>query len=181
MFGPGVTHGFRVPPLSTVAVRHRASLARRVLVPKNAPFFAMGPFLERLLQWGIAYDVIEADGLPIGVEACCIPEQLSIKLSERTYSAACRDDPRARFTVIHELGHILLAHTRSFHRDDRRQIQAYEDSEWQANTFATEFLMPIDDIRKNGYRTVTDLQLAYQVSEPAGSLRLKKLIEKGEI
>lgn len=181
MFGPGVTHGFRVPPLRIVDIRRRSMAARKILVPGNAPFFRMGDFVEQLFRYGIVIDVVEPQELPIGVEACCRPDHAYIQFSDPVYEAACRDDPRARFTVVHEVGHILLAHTRAFNRDDGRRHQPYEDSEWQANQVAAEILMPVEDILSNGYRTAAELQLAYQVSAPAADLRIRKLVEKGHM
>lgn len=181
MFGPGVTHGFRVQPLSIAKIRRKAMQARRVLVPGNPDFFRMEPFLEGLFRYGITVDVVDSGELPYGVEACCRPELLYIQFSDHVYAAACRDDPRARFTAVHELGHILLSHSRSFHRGGDGNHKPYEDSEWQANQIAAEMLMPLDDIVANGYRTPGELQLAYQVSQPAAELRIQKLVEKGEI
>ena len=96
---------------------------------------------------------------------------------------ACEDDPRARFTVIHELGHIAMAHTRSLNRDRGRgrEIKPYEDSEWQANTFAAEFLMPLDDMKRRNLKTPELLQLEYQVSSQAADTRIAKLTGRSDI
>lgn len=183
MFGPGVTQGYRVTPQSTASIRAHAQKVRAQLVPRNAPFFPMAPFIEDLFQWSIVVDVVESDVLPHGVEACCMPEKLLIMLSNGVYWAACQDEPRARFTLVHELGHLVLMHTRTFHRESQSagQIDAYEDSEWQANTFAAEFLMPLNDIRQRGLTTAAQLQLAYQVSPQAATTRINKLNKRKEI
>ncbi|MFD1260638.1 ImmA/IrrE family metallo-endopeptidase [Entomomonas asaccharolytica] len=68
-----------------------------------------------------------------------------IHLREDVYDGACFGNGRDRFTAAHELGHYI------FHRDYigllHRQIctsetKSYCNSEWQANTFASELLMP---------------------------------------
>ena len=181
MFGPSVTQGFRVRARNTDSIRRQALAIRPLLVPKNAPFFEMGWFIERLFDFGITCDVVEAKELPRGVEACCAPEHLLIQFSEQTYSRACRDDPRARFTVIHELGHLAMAHTRPLNRQNDDEIKAFQDSEWQANTFAAEFLMPLDDIKKRALNNPDLLQLEYQVSGQAAETRIMKLRKRGEI
>ena len=174
MFGPSVKQGFRVPPKTTLAIRAHALRVRKLL-GVDKPFFKMGLFMEGLSDSGIVIDVVEGGALPTGVEACCVPELRMIMLSEETYHFACQDDGRARFTVIHELGHLVLAHARTFHRDTGRRIEAYEDSEWQANTFAAEFLMPVNDIQERGLRTPQQLMLEYQVSAMAAEVRVRKL------
>jgi len=81
---------------------------------------------------------------------------LEILASERTYDWLERRRPRAGYFVAHELGHCIL-HTdqlvrlaqmptqqqAAFHRSSGRQAhQAYQDTEWQANAFASSLLMP---------------------------------------
>lgn len=181
MFGPSVRNGFRVPPKKIVEIRAHALRARSVFGLSPGTFFSMGPFLEQLRDFAITLDVVEDDELPSGVEACCIPEQGTLVLNLSTYSAACADEGRSRFTVIHEIGHIALAHARTFHRDSGGQIAAFEDSEWQANTFAAEFLMPADDLVRRGIFAAPRIMLEYGVSFQAADYRLKALRKQGLI
>ncbi len=178
MFGPSVTNGFRVPPRRTADIRRHATHVRRLFgLPLEQGFFPMGPFIESWTEWGITYDIASAGDLPPGVEACCLPEKGVILLSERTYDMACRDNPRARFTVIHELGHLALSHARAFHRETAAPgaIKPYEDSEWQANQFAAEFLMPLADMQRKGLTTTNDVMLEYHVSHAAAQRRVSQL------
>lgn len=181
MFGPSAGHGYRVAPRRISGIRARALAVRQILVRENLPFFKMAPFIEQLHEFGIVYDVVAANELPIGIEACCLPEQRLITLSAETYRKACEDDPRARFTIIHELGHILLAHTRTFHRDTNETIAAFEDSEWQANQFAAEFLMPLDHMMQETVTGADQLILIYQVSAPAAERRIAQLTKRNEL
>lgn len=48
---------------------------------------------------------------------------------------------RKRFTIAHELGHILM------HNENNFPISSFRDKEKEANQFASEFLMPADSIR----------------------------------
>ncbi len=182
MFGPSVTRGFRVAPRSTLDIRRHAIHVRNVLgLDPAIGFFPMADFIESLFEYGINYDVVDQGELPQGVEACCVPEHRIIMLTQDTYDQACRDTPRARFTVIHELGHLALSHARAFHREQREssEIKAYEDSEWQANTFAAEFLMPADDVVHCRLGHPAELMMRYQVSEPAAAKRLRDLERQG--
>lgn len=181
MFGPSSGMGYRVAPRNIVGIRERALAVRKILLPKQLAFFRMAPFIEQLYEYGIVYDVVDEAELPVGIEACCIPEFGLVTFASDTYRKACEDDPRARFTVIHELGHILLAHTRPLNRDSKRNIEAFEDSEWQANQFAAEFLMPLTHMVEKGHKTADELILAYQVSPPAAERRINQLSKRGEL
>lgn len=50
---------------------------------------------------------------------------------------------RKRFTIAHELGHILL------HNENLYPISSYRDKEKEANIFASEFLMPENEIKNS--------------------------------
>jgi len=85
-------------------------------------------------------------------------EIMEVVLSPMTYSLLQEDHVRARSTVAHEWGHACL-HTDqiirlagmslksqvALHRE-RGSHQACEDTEWQANAFASSLLMPASGI-----------------------------------
>jgi len=100
---------------------------------------------------------------------------------------------RKRFTIAHELGHLLLHGTEDFHVDkgfqvykrDARSTEGSDRSEIEANLFAAELLMPVtfvvEDLRE---REAIDLskddeleRLAkrYHVSPQAMTFRLANL------
>lgn len=54
---------------------------------------------------------------------------------------------RKRFTIAHELGHVLM------HNENNFPISSYRDKEKEANLFASEFLMPQESI-KNTLRSL---------------------------
>jgi len=98
---------------------------------------------------------------------------------------------RQRFTIAHEIGHLLLHTDKSLHIDERFPIglrsgisgKAIDEREIEANQFAAELLMPTDFIAKDikpliGVDTVAAIQkLAnkYKVSNEAMSIRLSAL------
>jgi len=104
-------------------------------------------------------------------------------LTEQVYEKACRNDPRSLFTVFHELGHALLGHRRTLNREPvgGAEIKTFEDSEWQANQFAAEILMPVDEIKYRGLRTGDDLADAFGVSTEAARIRVDRLKRRGEM
>ncbi|MEZ2349555.1 ImmA/IrrE family metallo-endopeptidase [Caballeronia sp. RCC_10] len=182
MFGQGPLNGFRVPPKSINDVRYAANRARAAL---GLAFpIHLGQFLEQLSSYSITLDVLEngASGLPPGVEACWIPETLTLCLTERVYEQACRNEPRALFTVFHEMGHALLGHKRTLNREiPGREFKTFEDSEWQANQFAAEILMPVEEIQRRGLRNEHDLIKAFGVSMEAARIRVDRLRKRREM
>lgn len=172
--------GFRVKPLSVARIRTTATNIRSILIPSGSDF-DLGTFIEGLERFGITYDIVDDTFLPRGVEASCIPEKRVIYITASTYRDACRNDERARFTIFHELGHLLLAHSRTFHRDAKTDFPIYENSEWQADQFAAEILMPLNVIRAKRLTSARQLQEEFGVSFQAASYRLSKLRSKNEI
>ena len=70
----------------------------------------------------------------------------SIVFSESQYKLLVKDDARARFTAAHELGHFLMhVGEKKLHRIPNASFakhELYKTAEWQANAFASEFLIP---------------------------------------
>lgn len=182
MYGNGPLNGFRVRPTSIHSIRHCAE-ATRCLFELTEPAIDVEALLEKLADWGLSYEVVDDDYLPRGVEACYVPEELTIYLTETTYQAARRGEPRARFTVVHELGHAILGHRRTMNRESGAagRLKEYEDSEWQANQFAAETLMPLGTILSRRLTNTWQLQQAFGVSHQAAEKRLRQLRKRGEI
>lgn len=78
---------------------------------------------------------------------------------------------RKRFTIAHELGHLLL------HNENNFPISNYRDKEKEANQFASEFLMPMETV-KNSLRNLkmnylTDLK-SYWLTSMSSIIRRAK-------
>lgn len=85
---------------------------------------------------------------------------------------------RNRFTVAHELGHVLLGHVdegNPKHRDTT--FGNYNPIERAANAFAAELVMPERKVRElfGGARSVRQMSEAFGVSNAAMSFRLQNL------
>ena len=78
---------------------------------------------------------------------------------------------RNRFTVAHELGHLMLGHTV---KPGRINLQSSDSKEIEANQFAAELLMPLQMLKKaiSDFGTVDDLAKAFWVSCDAMSWRV---------
>ena len=98
----------------------------------------------------------------------------TIRLREDVYNGACDGKGRDRFTIAHELGHLLLHSQDNLElaRSDN-EIKAYENPEWQANRFAAELLMPLDLITSDD--TVETLSRRFGVTYSAAEVRLNSL------
>lgn len=132
---------------------------------------AMQPILEFALDDLVegAYFEVDCDQAMKGAEGRTDGEMPVITLSASTYMALGRGDPRARMTVAHELGHLLLhSGQRVFHfgvkLDDRRF-----DPEWQADEFAAALLMPREAFRH--MRTIQQAMKEFGVSRGAAIRR----------
>lgn len=184
MIGDGPLNGFRVAGLGVAAIRMSADNVREILEIGDAPqVMDIGLLLDLLsVKYSITYDVLDADEMPHpDVEACWDPESITMHIRSDVYEKACRDDGRARFTVMHELGHALLGHRRTINRACEVPTKVYEDSEWQANQFAAEFLMPLNVIRGLGLNTASKIELHFNVSGQAAQRRYSQLSKRGEI
>src|SRR5205807_8592593 len=100
---------------------------------------------------------------------------------------------RQRFTIAHELGHLLLHETRSMivdthvYRRDEVSSMGTQKEEREANAFAAELLMPADFVERacdeiaGALPTITVNQLVgnlasrFQVSQQAMEIRLGNL------
>lgn len=185
MIGDGPLGGFRVAGRGVADIRVSADNVRRILDIGDAPQdIDVGRLLDRLsVKYSITYDVIDHDEMPHpDVEACWDPESVTMHIRSDVFEKACRDDPRARFTVMHELGHGLLGHRRTINRSGIDCVpKVYEDSEWQANQFAAEFLMPLEVIQRLGLNTAFKIEMHFNVSSQAAMLRVKQLAKRGEL
>jgi Zn-dependent peptidase ImmA (M78 family) len=90
---------------------------------------------------------------------------------------------RQRFTVAHELGHIVLEHI-SF--DGSSSQCSGSSQEKEANSFAGALLVPIKDLKafmKNNDKTFEDVISRYQVSKDVASIAISgnKLLSKLKI
>jgi antitoxin HicB len=127
----------------------------------------------------------------------CTGDELLLRVREDVRKQAASGDGRCRFTIAHELAHIIL------HRDDLEQhrgrafrdivtptdklppgVPIYESPEWQANVWAAAFLMPLPAVRsflqrlaKEGDEfTQEGFAANFQVSRYAATIRLEKLL-----
>lgn len=167
--------GFRVPPLKKTTITAIAQNARAAMNIPPGPLDAER-FLEGLVEYGIVFDVFDRESalVPPEVEACWVPGNKTLYIRDSVYAAICRGEPRGRFTVAHEVGHMLLAHQPTMNREaPGHEIPIYANSEWQANTFASEFLMPEAQMRARNLRKAAAVANHFRVSMAAAEIRVR--------
>lgn len=156
-------------------IERLAALVRRELGVDPGGRLAMQPILEFALDDIVedAYFAVANDGEMPGAEGRTDWHQPVITLSASTYANLKKSDPRARMTVAHELGHLLM-HTRQpvFHYRSKAKDR-HVDPEWQANYFSAALLMPSDAFRK--FRSVKAAKKAFGVSRAAVLWRARGL------
>lgn len=98
---------------------------------------------EELSRYSITIDIVDDEewsewthDLTVGH---CQPDTLTISVPLRIYEHACCGDKVALHIIFHELGHLILGHRPGLHFS-KSQPTLYEDSEWQADTFADDML-----------------------------------------
>ena len=181
---PYELRGYLVSPRSIKEIRYSANRVAELLGLNKSYQPDLGEFLERLYSYGVTIDVIEDDNdelLCNDVQAACIPDKLTIFLTEDTYENALRNDPRTRFTIFHELGHLVLGHSKMLHRNSNmhRSTKLYEDSEWQADQFAAEIIMPLQTIINKGIASASQIETVFGVSKTAANRRYNQLQRMG--
>lgn len=132
-------------------------------------------FLENVLTILIPDLVIEyvQEHEMYGKYAETFPSQHIMRIRQDVYERAAKGSVRDRFTIAHEIGHLLLHDYNSValcRADEKVSIPIYADPEWQANVFAGEFLMNADLIKGMSAQEVSS---ACGASFQAASIQLK--------
>jgi MoaA/NifB/PqqE/SkfB family radical SAM enzyme len=122
---------------------------------------------------------VEPTGEMPGVAAYVAEFPLRMVISEETYEAAFNNQGRARFTVAHELGHLMLHRPYLQTADSRamrtsKQLSTFSRCEQQANEFAAELLLPEQVVQTAGLDPDT-LSERCDVSKTAAEVRLRTL------
>lgn len=173
-------------PISIGEIRRLANWLRGVLGFDSHEAIDMPKLYDRLSDEGIcgkrfSYVIVSdnSDLFDINEEAMtdCVHGVIYIK--ESVWNEACSaPNSRAVFTLAHELGHYFLVCVLSFmiaSDSKTEKVAPYEDPEWQANTFASEFLMPFEACLGQDAWTI---HKDFNVSYFCASVRVVKIREE---
>lgn len=152
---------------------------------------------ELLERWTVGVDgmeyplTYEVESLPSGVEARAMFDDIKgcfiVALAEATYAGLEAGEARARFSLAHEIGHVVehpgqLIRLASIPHDVGAGLRrgsathpSYRDTEWQANAFAGALLMPAPallDFEGRGNLAADQVAEHFRVSPAAARIRL---------
>ena len=164
--------GFKVSPRKRIDIKRVAQSIRDQLSVKGKLNILA---LFEVLQSAEVFDVAVVENL--NVEAVTYPDKDLIEIRQDIYQGAVEGNGHCRFTLAHELGHFLLHRGESGVGFARANITtpagAFEDSEWQADEFASELL--IDSRELTGTETALEISLKFGTSEQAANYKLYKM------
>lgn len=171
--------GYRVPPLSKVRIREFTALFRRHLGLDHRSDFPIIEVLEFALPQlidGYVLEVCSREEMGAN-HGLTYPNKALIKLREDVYDGAVDGKGRDRFTASHEFGHLMLHGNVSMARSNGPNgHKIYEGSEWQADRFAAELLMPVEALQACG--SVDDVAGTCGVSYQAAEIRWNEIKKK---
>ena len=179
--------GFKVKGRSRLDIRREALKTKETILAimnkQTMSEVSHKDLFEHLSKLDIEYQIIadDSDEIKQGVPAAMIRNVLIIR--DSVYEGIVKNVSRDIFTLYHEIGHHILKHERELNRGEIGQHAHYEDSEWQANAFASEILMPLDEILEmHNNRSITDwtdIYAHFNVSIPSAQFRYNKLVNEG--
>ncbi|WP_081809739.1 helix-turn-helix domain-containing protein [Amycolatopsis keratiniphila] len=132
---------------------------------------SLADFIEKKLHIDVAFEPL-TDGFD-GLSVCSGNFKLAL-ISSRISGT------RQRFTLAHEIGHIIAGDSQSLHLDENIYSRKSPE-EVRANAFAAAFLMPAEGLRKAASNTLIDEALVaellgrFRVSIEALAFRLHNL------
>ncbi len=166
--------GAVVPPRSAADIESVANGLRRALQLESVPFFpivALYDLLHELVP-GASYEVLEKHEMGNNHGLTLMRNKL-IRIREDVFDSACRGDGFGRFTMCHELGHLLLHQGGVTLQRANAKPPIYMSSEWQGDRFAGALLMPKNLVSPEA--EPHELIDEFGVSYSAANVRLQQL------
>lgn len=143
-----MNRGHKVKPLKICDIRRVAQHVRDSFKISGI-YFPIVELVELMNHSAlIEFEIVENEEMPNDY-GLTYPKRNKIIIREDVYDKAFAGDGFGRFTMAHELGHLLVhrqetVYARNEHGGNHKTI---EDSEWQADKFAQELLIDTRLIR----------------------------------
>lgn len=140
----------------------------------NGPYVPIENIYEVMpeLLTGFNYEIVPYEDMGSD-EGITYPSKQLILIREDVYDGACAGNSRDRFTMAHELGHLFLHQDVKFSRDESKvPPKIYMDSEWQADCFASGFLIDAKVLRN--CRSIAEISRTFGISYSAAERRFEK-------
>ena len=168
---------YKAAPLSRKNIRQFVRYIRKMTGTEDLVFFPIVKFLELVLPQlvdGFYYEICTKGEMP---NKCgeTFPAENKICIREDIYEKALNDEPFARFSIAHEIGHLLLNDVDSIslcRLEHGEKLRAFEDPEWQADCFGGELLAPSYLI---GDYSIEEISEKNGVTKRAAKVQLSKI------
>lgn len=173
--------GFGVPPLSWAKIDDIVDNLRTRYGLVNRAYFPVVDLMELVMSNKLRMfdiEIVSREEMPSEYATTSHNGRL-LKIREDTYLKACSGEGRARFTLAHELGHMIMhcCGVEVFALTSGEHVPHYRHSEKQANYFAASLLMPKKDFDAND--SVHTVMSRHGVSREAALNRIRYLSSKG--
>ena len=153
------TANFKAAPMSRKSIRAIVKMVKKKCGMGNVMKIPVCGFFEFIMERlfpGFEWEIVDENEMM--EEGLTLSADNTILIRQDVYIKACNGDGRARFTIMHEIGHFLL------HGPQRvalcrlapgEQLKKFENPEWQADNFAAEFLMDFDLVMGLNYKEIS--------------------------
>ena len=141
--------GSRVRRLTKEQIRRKALDLRRLYNIADG-YVDVTDLIELCMsQSRFRFHIVNDEELP-GIAAFSSPQDHYMEIAESIYNKAYNNDPKARFIIAHEIGHIHIGHSTPLQWATTENICRHplDDSEYQADIYAVELLLPITGVIK---------------------------------
>jgi len=166
-----------VPPRSNASIEALANVVRDSFGLTDRKYFPIVPLYEWLdtLVPGAYFEVLEPEDMGVD-HGRTLPDRGVISLRKDVYDGASEGRPRDRFTLGHELGHLLMHRQITLKRvDPAAPPKVYCNSEWQADKFASFLLLPKHLMA--AYSTCEEIARDFGVSAEAAYARREDMMK----
>lgn len=176
-------YGYEVPPMSWAEIDDLTNKIRARINFLSKPRFPILEYIEQYIadrEGLLDYEIISLFEMPEDLANISADGKL-LKIIEDTYEKAVRGEGRARFTLAHEFGHLVLHCNKInvFSLSSGQNVPNHSHSEKQADYFAASLLMPKKFFDIND--TYQTIMRRHGVSAQAAKIRIKYLSSKGYI
>lgn len=148
---------------------------------------------SRNAAWQLLID-LKIKELPIKITDLCCKIGIDVKLAPLSsdsdgfslikngkpviiLNSNCSNTSRLRFTVAHELGHILLGHVGKYELVSREPSPSDNNIEHEANVFASRLLAPACVLWACNVKCAADIAKLCDISNAAAEFRMKRMNE----
>lgn len=152
-------------PMSRLIIRNFANMIKEEFDYEREEYFDILTFVEIVLVRlypDFEMHIVPDKEMP-REEAYVNINTHALFIKESVYEGAMAGNKVDRYTIAHEVGHMLMHDKSEIKFARNKYINTCMDPEWQANTFAAELLCPIGEKLLNG--TVEELSNYYGVSK----------------